>query len=125
MYAVGPSMSAGRPVPLAGRRLLSETRDAAPASGAAKTSVSTCALDYCRCGVTGVLLSDEAPDNEAVGLLYDALLALQHRGQDAAGIVTEDAGRLCLRKDMGMVRDVFTPDHILNLRGSMGIGHVR
>ena len=38
-----------------------------------------------------------------MALIYDALLALQHRGQDAAGIVTEDTGRLCLRKDMGMV----------------------
>eukprot|EP00966_Prymnesium_polylepis_P272560 6296920-Prymnesium_polylepis.1 len=77
------------------------------------------------CGITGVLVGPGAPSNAAVGYIYDALLALQHRGQDAAGIVTDDAGRLCLRKDMGMVRDVFTPDHILNLRGDMGIGHVR
>lgn len=77
------------------------------------------------CGINGVLCSPEAPENAAVGLLYDGLLALQHRGQDAAGIVTEDAGRLCLRKDTGMVRDVFTPEHILSLRGQMGIGHVR
>jgi amidophosphoribosyltransferase len=54
----------------------------------------------CRCGITGVLCGD---NGDAVGLLYDALLALQHRGQDAAGIVTEDNGRLCLRKDVGMV----------------------
>ena len=77
------------------------------------------------CGITGVLCGPDSPSNAAVALIYDALLALQHRGQDAAGIVTEDTGRLCLRKDMGMVRDVFTPDHILNLRGDMGIGHVR
>ncbi|KAL1520813.1 hypothetical protein AB1Y20_022375 [Prymnesium parvum] len=77
------------------------------------------------CGITGVLCGPDSPSNAAVALLYDALLALQHRGQDAAGIVTEDAGRLCLRKDTGMVRDVFTPDHVLNLRGDMGIGHVR
>ena len=63
--------------------------------------------------------------DQAVGPLYEALLALQHRGQDAAGIVTEDRGRLCLRKDNGMVRDVFTPEHVANLRGTVGIGHVR
>ena len=60
-----------------------------------------------------------------VGPLYEALLALQHRGQDAAGIITEDAGRFCLHKDNGMVRDVFGPAQLTNLRGSIGIGHVR
>jgi amidophosphoribosyltransferase len=53
------------------------------------------------------------------------LTILQHRGQDAAGIVTSDGERFCLRKDNGLVRDVFHTRHMLNLRGSMGIGHVR
>ena len=74
------------------------------------------------CGIVGVLVGKQ---EAAVAALYDALLALQHRGQDAAGIVTEDAGKLCLRKDNGMVRDVFSQDNISKLTGDIGIGHVR
>ena len=74
------------------------------------------------CGITAVIAAEGTP---AVASLYEALLALQHRGQDAAGIVTEDNGRLCLHKDNGMVRDVFTQEHIAKLTGEMGIGHVR
>ncbi|MGB1221204.1 MAG: amidophosphoribosyltransferase, partial [Alcanivoracaceae bacterium] len=55
----------------------------------------------------------------------DALTVLQHRGQDAAGIVTCDGDRLFLRKDNGMVRDVFRNRHMRRLVGNMGIGHVR
>lgn len=58
-------------------------------------------------------------------MLYDGLTVLQHRGQDAAGIATYDEGRLNLRKSNGLVRDVFHTRHMLNLRGRMGIGHVR
>ncbi|AGA32899.1 Amidophosphoribosyltransferase [Thioalkalivibrio nitratireducens DSM 14787] len=73
------------------------------------------------CGVVGVV--GAAAVNQ---LLYDALLVLQHRGQDAAGIVTSDEqGRLHLRKDNGLVRDVFNADHMRTLLGNMGIGHVR
>jgi len=73
------------------------------------------------CGVIGVV--GAAAVNQ---LLYDALLVLQHRGQDAAGIVTSDAqGRLHLRKDNGLVRDVFQAQHMRGLLGNMGIGHVR
>ena len=50
---------------------------------------------------------------------------LQHRGQDAAGILTSDGNRVYLRKDNGLVRDVFQQHHMLGLRGNMGIGHVR
>jgi amidophosphoribosyltransferase len=57
--------------------------------------------------------------------LYDALTVLQHRGQDAAGIVTCDQGRLYQRKDNGMVKDVFRTRHMRDLVGRMGIGHVR
>ena len=74
------------------------------------------------CGIVGVLCDEGTP---AVASLYEALLALQHRGQDAAGMVTEDGGRLALRKDNGMVRDVFGQEHIAKLTGSIGIGHVR
>ena len=57
--------------------------------------------------------------------LYEALSMLQHRGQDAAGIVTCSGDRLTLRKDNGLVRDVFSQSHIDALEGSMGIAHVR
>jgi len=58
-------------------------------------------------------------------LLFDGLTVLQHRGQDAAGMVTVEDGRLRLRKDNGLVRDVFQQSHMEELRGNIGIGHVR
>jgi amidophosphoribosyltransferase len=57
--------------------------------------------------------------------IYDALTVLQHRGQDAAGIMTTADGQLCIRKGQGLVRDVFQQHHMLDLRGQSGIGHVR
>jgi amidophosphoribosyltransferase len=58
-------------------------------------------------------------------LLFDGLTVLQHRGQDAAGMVTAERRRLHLRKDNGLVRDVFHTHHMLELRGNVGIGHCR
>lgn len=58
-------------------------------------------------------------------MLFDGLTVLQHRGQDAAGIVTSEHRRLHLRKDNGLVRDVFQNHHMLELRGNVGMGHVR
>jgi len=58
-------------------------------------------------------------------MLVDGLTVLQHRGQDAAGIVTSEQGRLHLRKDNGLVKDVFQDHHMLELRGNVGLGHVR
>jgi len=72
------------------------------------------------CGIIGIVAKSYV--NQAI---YDGLTVLQHRGQDAAGMVTYDQGRLYLRKDNGMVRDVFHTRHMLNLKGNMGIGHVR
>jgi amidophosphoribosyltransferase len=72
------------------------------------------------CGIIGIVA--HSPVNQA---LFDGLTVLQHRGQDAAGMVTCDDGRLFLRKDNGLVRDVFRTRHMLRLRGNMGIGHVR
>lgn len=72
------------------------------------------------CGVVGI------SGTSAVNLrLYDALTVLQHRGQDAAGIVTEQDGELHQRKDVGLVRDVFSTRHMERLIGNIGIGHVR
>ena len=72
------------------------------------------------CGIVGI--AGREPVNQA---LYDALLVLQHRGQDAAGIVTCEQGKLHLRKDNGLASDVFDTEHMIGLKGNMGIGHVR
>jgi len=72
------------------------------------------------CGLVGVVGKSEV----AVSL-YDTLTVLQHRGQDAAGIATCDNGILNLRKDNGLVKDVFRTRHMRRLTGKMGIGHVR
>ncbi|CAB9526805.1 Amidophosphoribosyltransferase, chloroplastic (Fragment) [Seminavis robusta] len=75
------------------------------------------------CGIIGLLLADE---NQFVNqLLVDGLTVLQHRGQDAAGMVTAERRRLHLRKDNGLVRDVFHTHHMMELRGNVGIGHCR
>lgn len=76
------------------------------------------------CGIIGLLLADEKQFVNQ--LLFDGLTVLQHRGQDAAGIVTSELGhRLHLRKDNGLVKDVFQQHHMLELRGNVGIGHCR
>jgi amidophosphoribosyltransferase len=72
------------------------------------------------CGIAG-LYSHKEVNQE----LFDALTALQHRGQDAAGIMTTEKGQLFLRKGNGLVRDVFHTRHMLRLKGKMGLGHVR
>ncbi len=72
------------------------------------------------CGITGIVAKSNV--NQAI---YDSLTMLQHRGQDAAGMVTSDGQRLFLRKNNGLVRDVFHTRHMLDLKGHMGIGHVR
>lgn len=72
------------------------------------------------CGLAGVVgKRDVAPE------IYDALTVLQHRGQDAAGIVTCRDNRFHQRKSVGLVRDVFRQHHMQRLRGNIGIGHVR
>jgi amidophosphoribosyltransferase len=75
------------------------------------------------CGIIGLLLSN--PDCHVNQFLYDGLTVLQHRGQDAAGMVTAERRRLHLRKDNGLVKDVFQPHHMIELRGNLGIAHVR
>lgn len=72
------------------------------------------------CGIVGLVA--KSPVNQS---LYDALIVMQHRGQDAAGMVTSHANRLFLRKDNGLVTDVFRTRHMKRLVGNMGIGHVR
>jgi len=72
------------------------------------------------CGIVGILDSERVNQQ-----LYDGLTVVQHRGQDAAGIITSDGNRVFLRKDNGLVRDVFHTRHMMQLKGNMGIGHVR
>ncbi len=72
------------------------------------------------CGVVGIVA--HGPVNQAI---YDALTVLQHRGQDAAGIVTWGEQGLRTRKSNGLVRDVFRHRHMLRLTGNVGMGHVR
>jgi amidophosphoribosyltransferase len=72
------------------------------------------------CGIVGIV--SHSPVNQE---LYEALTVLQHRGQDAAGIATYEGGKFYLRKGRGLVREVFGTQDMLNLPGSMGIGHVR
>lgn len=73
------------------------------------------------CGIVGI--AGVTPVNQSI---YDALTVLQHRGQDAAGIVTINAQNgFRLRKANGLVKDVFDARHMQRLQGNMGIGHVR
>ena len=72
------------------------------------------------CGIVGVI--SKSPVNQ---LIYDALLLLQHRGQDAAGIVTMQDSRCYMHKARGMVRDVFRTRNMRGLLGPVGLGQVR
>ncbi|ULX43710.1 amidophosphoribosyltransferase [Mannheimia haemolytica] len=73
------------------------------------------------CGIVGII--GNSPVNQAI---YDGLTLLQHRGQDAAGIVTiDDENRFRLRKANGLVSDVFQQEHMVRLQGNVGIDHVR
>src|SRR5512143_808832 len=72
------------------------------------------------CGLVGMVAKADVGQD-----IYNALLVLQHRGQDAAGIATCQEGKFFLRKSRGLVRDVFRIRHMERLRGSIGIGHLR
>ena len=72
------------------------------------------------CGIIGIV--GKNPVNQ---LLYDGLLVLQHRGQDAAGIVTCDGNTFFMHKNNGLVKDVFQTRHMRSLVGNAGIAHVR
>lgn len=72
------------------------------------------------CGIIGIVARTFVNQ-----ILFDGLTVLQHRGQDAAGMATWDGRTLYLRKNNGLVRDVFHTRHMMNLKGNIGIGHVR
>src|SRR5579871_5001542 len=72
------------------------------------------------CGISGIVKKTSVNQD-----IYDSLTVLQHRGQDAAGIMTCHNGKVFLRKGNGLVRDVINADDMFHLQGNMGIGHVR
>jgi amidophosphoribosyltransferase len=73
------------------------------------------------CGVFGI----HAPERDVARLAYFGLFALQHRGQESAGIAVSDAGRLTVLRDMGLVSQVFSEQRLRGLRGQTAIGHSR
>jgi amidophosphoribosyltransferase len=73
------------------------------------------------CGVFGI----RAPDRDVARVTYFGLFALQHRGQESAGIAVSDEGRLTVLRDMGLVAQVFTEQKLSGLQGDTAIGHTR
>ena len=72
------------------------------------------------CGIVAV-----SGNKDVIHDIYESLTVLQHRGQDASGILTNHDGKITLRKSLGLVRDGFSKKHIDRLKGTIGIGHVR
>ncbi|GAP12951.1 amidophosphoribosyltransferase [Longilinea arvoryzae] len=73
------------------------------------------------CGVVGIY----APSEDVARMAYFGLYALQHRGQEAAGIAVADGHGIRMHKDIGLVSQVFSPERIATLKGDFAIGHVR
>src|ERR687895_1155187 len=73
------------------------------------------------CGLFGV----RSPERDVARLTYFGLFALQHRGQESAGIAVSDSGRLTTLRDMGLVTQVFDEQKLRGLRGELAIGHTR
>src|SRR5215208_6482702 len=73
------------------------------------------------CGVIGIF----APNEDVARMTFFGLFALQHRGQEAAGIAVSDGCHLRLHKDVGLVAQVFTPQNLAPLQGHYAIGHTR
>jgi len=94
----------------------------APSNPESAKSFTASAERYPMCGIIGIL---GHPHTQVASSIYDGMLVLQHRGQDAAGIVMSDSANIYHRRANGLVRDVFRAKHMTNLHGHMGIGHVR
>src|SRR5580698_9991480 len=73
------------------------------------------------CGVLGLY----APEQEAARVAFFALFALQHRGQESAGIAVSDGARVRMHRDMGLVSQVFDEPALQSIPGHMAIGHTR
>jgi len=72
------------------------------------------------CGISGIFSKNAVADT-----IYDSLIHLQHRGQDAAGIATWDNNKIFIKKDLGLVSEIFKSEDLIKLSGNIGIGHVR
>ena len=73
------------------------------------------------CGIVGIYHKNK----DVAGEIYDGLIQVQHRGQDAAGICTWDKEKMSLYKNLGVVTEVFKTNGALKLGGNIGVGHVR
>ncbi len=87
-------------------------------AGAAAVRLGRPAVKAIMCGIVAIVLAN--PALNVAQLLLDGMTALQHRGQDAAGIVTCQGRRMALRKDSGLVKDVFEQGHMDRLLGNSG-----
>ena len=72
------------------------------------------------CGIFGI-----SNHKDAARLTYLGLYALQHRGEESAGIVASDQGKMIIQKGMGLVADVYSPEDFRELSGNLAIGHTR
>src|ERR671935_3127068 len=73
------------------------------------------------CGVFGI----RSPGRDVARVTYFGLFALQHRGQESAGIAVSDRGRLTVLRELGLVTQVFNEDRLSGLRGQLAVGHTR
>ena len=73
------------------------------------------------CGVFGVY----APGSQVAHLAFDGMYALQHRGQESAGMAVSDGAEIVVVKDMGLVTNVFNERNLAGLQGDLAIGHTR
>ena len=73
------------------------------------------------CGVFGI----RSPERDVARIAYFGLFALQHRGQESAGIAVSDRGRITALREMGLVSQVFSEEKLRGLRGELAIGHTR
>ena len=74
------------------------------------------------CGIVGIFKSN---GNDVSADIYDGLIQVQHRGQDASGICTWNNSKMFMHKELGLVSEVFKKENLLKLNGNIGIGHVR
>jgi len=103
-----------------GNRVLEEMKDL--------DLLSTCCAEdkfHDECGVFGIFLNESEDDCEAARTTFYGLYALQHRGQESAGIAVSNGHEIQLHKGMGLITEVIKPDHIKKLKGRLSIGHVR
>ena len=120
---------AGSLEPLGRSSQLSQADPTAPAVPVSAPSLTALPDDHSdelepepreECGVFGVW----APGEEVSRLTYFGLYALQHRGQESAGIATSNGSQILVYKDLGLVSQVFDDQALSNLTGHMAVGHV-